>query len=45
MGEQPTHVALYDIVDQKCMAEFNTEPYGLNIIFSIFPALTAEGLP
>ena len=38
MGEKPTHIALYDIVDKRCLAEFDVEPYGLNVVFSVFPA-------
>jgi hypothetical protein len=43
MGERSTHIALYDIVDRKCLAEFDTEPYGLNVIFSILPAFDESG--
>jgi hypothetical protein len=35
---KPTHIALFDIVDQKCLKEFDLEPYGMNTIFGIFPA-------
>jgi hypothetical protein len=38
MGEKPTHIALYDIVDRQCLAEIDIEPLGLNVIFSILPA-------
>ena len=38
MGEKPTHISLYDLEKRQCLAEFDMEPYGLNIIFSIFPA-------
>ena len=38
MGEKPTHIALYDIVDRQCLAEIDIEPFGLNVIFSILPA-------
>ena len=38
MGEKPTHIALYDIVDLRCLAEFDVEPYGLNVVFSVLPA-------
>jgi hypothetical protein len=36
--ESPTHIALYDIVDNCCLREIDLEPYGMNIAFSIFPA-------
>jgi len=36
--EKPTHIALYDIVDRRCLKEIDIEPYGLNVIFSILPA-------
>ncbi len=45
MGERPTHISLYDIVERKCIEEIDVEPYGLNIIFSIFPAYPGEGTP
>jgi hypothetical protein len=42
MGEKPTHISLYDLAKRKCLAEFDLEPHGLNIIFSIFPADIAK---
>jgi hypothetical protein len=33
----PTHVALFDIVDKKCLMQFDLEPYRMNTIFAIFP--------
>jgi len=33
--EQPTRVALYDVVEGRCLREFNLEPHGLNLVFSI----------
>jgi hypothetical protein len=36
--ESPTHIALYDIVENRCLREIDLEPYGMNIVFSIFPA-------
>ena len=39
MTVKPTHISLYDIVGQKCLQEFDLEPHGLNIVFSIFPAV------
>jgi hypothetical protein len=41
MREKPTHIALYDLVEMRCIQEFDLEPYGLNIVFSIFPAAVA----
>ncbi len=38
MREKPTHIALYDIARMQCLQEFNLEPHGMNIVFSIFPA-------
>jgi len=33
----PTHIALFDIVDKKCLMQFDLEPYRMNTIFAIFP--------
>ncbi len=41
MLRKPTHIALYDISAGKCLLELNLEPYGMNVIFSIFPAWSA----
>lgn len=38
MTEKATHIALYDCRRQQCLQEFDLEPHGMNIIFSIFPA-------
>jgi hypothetical protein len=38
MSEKPTHIALYDLVEERCLEEFDLEAHGMNIIFSIFPA-------
>lgn len=38
MMEKPTHISLYDVGHNRCVQEFNLEPYGLNTIYSIFPA-------
>jgi hypothetical protein len=37
MTEAPTHIALYDIAKGRCVQEFDLEPHGINIVFSIFP--------
>jgi len=39
MGERPTHIALYDIVAKKCLQEIDLEHNGMNVIFSILPAI------
>jgi hypothetical protein len=36
MAEAPTHIALYDTARRRCLQEFDLEPHGINIIFSIF---------
>jgi hypothetical protein len=38
MIERPTHIALYDIGQKRCLQEFDLEPHGVNTIYSIFPA-------
>jgi hypothetical protein len=41
--EKPTHLALYDLSARKCLREIDLEPYGMNVVYSIFPAV--EALP
>jgi len=36
---KPTHIALFDLVENRCLKEFNLEPYGMNTVFGIFPAV------
>lgn len=36
--DAPTHIALYDIVDRKCLKTIDVEQFDLNILFSILPA-------
>jgi hypothetical protein len=36
--EKPTHMALYDLAQQRIVREINLETHGLNVVFSIFPA-------
>ena len=43
MVDKPTHIALYDIEDKRCLQEIDLEPYGMNIIFSIFPDPSCVG--
>ena len=33
-----THIACYDLVERRCVAEMGLEGHGLNAVFSIFPA-------
>ncbi len=35
--EKATHIALYDVVAGRCLAEIDLEPYGMHVIFGIFP--------
>ncbi len=32
----PTRIACYDLAEQRCVAEINLEPHGLNAVFGIF---------
>jgi hypothetical protein len=36
--DRPTHIALYDLAAKRCLREINLEPYGLNVVFGIYPA-------
>jgi hypothetical protein len=40
--ERSTHIALYDIVDRKCLQEIDLEQYGMSVIFGIY---NAESVP
>jgi hypothetical protein len=42
MGEKPSHIALYDTISHTCLQEFDLEPHGMNVIFSIFPAMPKQ---
>lgn len=35
--EKPTHIALYDLVLGKRLLEIDLEPYGMHVIFGVFP--------
>jgi hypothetical protein len=35
---KPTHIALYDLVNKKCLDEVDVEPYGLAVLFSVHDA-------
>lgn len=35
---RPSHIALYDVRQNKCIQEIETEPYGMGVIFSILPS-------
>ena len=37
--KRPTHIALFDIAERKCLKQLDLEPYGLHTVFGIFPAL------
>jgi hypothetical protein len=37
--QKPTHIALYDIAAKRCLREIDLEPYGVNAVFSILPAI------
>jgi hypothetical protein len=45
MAESPTHIALYDIVEHRCLQEIDLEAHGMNIIFSIFPVISSTSRP
>jgi hypothetical protein len=40
--EKPTHIALYDLSARKCLREIDLEPFGMNVVYSMF---LAESLP
>lgn len=35
---KPTHIALFDLNNRRCVKELDLEPYGMNCVFGIFPA-------
>jgi hypothetical protein len=35
---KPTHIALFDIVEKRCVKEIDLEPHGMHTVFGIFPA-------
>jgi len=37
--EKPTHIALYDIVEKRRLQQVELEPYGMNTVFGILPAI------
>ena len=39
-AEKPTHMALYDIHAKKILNEINLEKHGLNVVFSVLPAVS-----
>ncbi len=41
---KPTHLALFDIADKKCLKEIDLEPHGMNAIYGIFPAASSSGV-
>jgi hypothetical protein len=36
---KPTHIALYDIVEKRRLKQVELEPYGMNTVFAILPAI------
>jgi hypothetical protein len=36
MREKPTHIALYDLANARCLQEFDLEAHGMHVVFSIF---------
>jgi len=36
---RPTHIACYDLAKNECVTEVDLEPMGLNVVYSIFPAV------
>ena len=36
--EKPTHIALYDVVERKRLAEIDLEPFDMHVIFGILPS-------
>ena len=38
---KPTHIALYDLANKKCLDEVDVEPYGLAVLFSVHSAVGA----
>lgn len=34
---KPTHIALFDIANMRCLKEIDLEPHGMHTIFGIFP--------
>jgi len=39
---KPTHLALYDIRQKRCLQEIELERFGMNVIFGIYPADAAD---
>jgi len=36
--EMPTHIALYDIAERRCLQQIDLERWGMNLVFGIFGA-------
>jgi hypothetical protein len=36
---RPTRIACYDLVKNECVTEIDLEAMGLNVVYSIFPAI------
>jgi hypothetical protein len=41
--ERTTHIALYDIAEEKCLQEIDLEQFGMSVIFGIYNADFAAG--
>jgi len=41
---KPSHIALFDIVENRCLKEIDLEPYGMHGVYSIFPVPTTSTL-
>jgi|SRR5580704_854750 hypothetical protein len=44
MHEKPTHIALYDLPNRRCIQEFDLEAHGLHVLFSIFHGHQIKGM-
>jgi hypothetical protein len=43
MVARPTHIALYDIVNKRCLREVDLEAHGMNVVFGIFADSSGAG--
>jgi hypothetical protein len=41
---KPSHIALFDMVENRCLKEIDLEPYGMHGVYSIFPVPTTSTL-
>jgi hypothetical protein len=40
--DPPTHIAIFNLAEKRCLSVVNLEPHGINILFGILPAESAE---